>query len=270
MTHPRRNAREGPHHALPWRFDSDCVPIRPARGIAESHNHANVMATDEPGKLSSECRSESRVSFASVRELRLFWPWKPRAQPLTAVRAHPSCTSQVSRHNSEYPSAIISNRAEVHGCQTLSCSSWTTSRTWCRASRTCCASTTASSAPRGPAKACRSCRAKTVHVVMTDQRMPEMTGVEFLKHVCATPSRDDPPAVHRLRRHQRGHRRHQPGQRLPLHHQAVGARRAQGDPPAGGRALRPAGRAQAAAARAAGEERGAGSGQRRSCARPTS
>ena len=63
-----------------------------------------------------------------------------------------------------------------------------------------------------------------VHIVMSDQRMPEMTGVEFLQQLRSHASRYRPPAVHRLRRHQGRHRRHQPGPRLSLHHQALGRR----------------------------------------------
>ena len=58
-------------------------------------------------------------------------------------------------------------------------------------------------------------RKHTVHVVSADQRMPDMTGVEFCR--CARSSNLGAAPVHELRRHQSGNRRHQPGARLPLH-----------------------------------------------------
>ncbi len=45
------------------------------------------------------------------------------------------------------------------------------------------ASTTASWLPPAPPRACSILETEEVHVVMTDQRMPAMTGVEFLKHI---------------------------------------------------------------------------------------
>ena len=62
-----------------------------------------------------------------------------------------------------------------------------------------------------------------VDVVMTDQRMPEMSGVEFLSKSARATSRRDPAAVYRLCRHPRGDRRDQSGQCLSLYHQAVGS-----------------------------------------------
>ena len=87
---------------------------------------------------------------------------------------------------------------------------------------------------RGPAN-----RPRTIHVVMSDQRMPGMTGRRGPPPRQAAPPRGDPAAVHRLRRHQGGHRRDQPGERLPLHHQALGPRGAPGGRPPGRRAARP-------------------------------
>ena len=52
---------------------------------------------------------------------------------------------------------------------------------------------------------------RDVHVVMSDQRMPGMTGVEVLHHAKADPPRGHPAPLHRLRRHQGRHRRDQPG-----------------------------------------------------------
>ena len=78
-------------------------------------------------------------------------------------------------------------------------------------------------AVRGPGVAPR-----TIHVVMSDQRMPGHDGRRGPAPRQAAPPRGDPADVHRLRRHQGRRRRDQPGERLPLHHQALGPRRAPG------------------------------------------
>ena len=102
-----------------------------------------------------------------------------------------------------------------------------------------------------------------VELILTDQRMPGMSGDQFLREARRAQARHDPHALHRLCRHPGGHQRRQRRAHLPLHPQAVGHGRARGDHPPGGRAVRPAGRASAADHRAAGGQRPAGAGQRR-------
>ena len=109
-----------------------------------------------------------------------------------------------------------------------------------------------------------------VHLILSDQRMPGMSGDVFLAPGPAAQARRDPDALHRLRRHPGGHQRGQRRAHLPLHPQALGRRRARGDHPPGGRAVRAAGRAQAADRRAPGGQRPADAGQRGAGPRPAS
>ena len=83
-------------------------------------------------------------------------------------------------------------------------------------------------------------------MVVTDQRMPKMTGVELLREVRAKHARDGrhhPDRVHRRRRADRGD---QPRPGLPLHHEAVGREGSPRRPAVRDRALPPAAREQAA------------------------
>ena len=68
-------------------------------------------------------------------------------------------------------------------------------------------------------------RGDTVAVLVADQRMPEMTGTEFLRGSQGlVPRRQDGPAD-RLRRHRGGHHRHQRHRARPLSAEAVGSAR---------------------------------------------
>ena len=112
---------------------------------------------------------------------------------------------------------------------------------------------------RGGARSCNP--SEDIHVVMSDQRMPGMTGVEVLRHARAAQARGHPPALHGLRRHQGGRRRDQSGERLPLHLQALGPRRTPGGRPSGGRTARPDRRKVATPERAEGDESATRRGQ---------
>ena len=69
-----------------------------------------------------------------------------------------------------------------------------------------------------------------VHIVMSDQRMPQITGVELLTKVKVAVSSGDSHAVHGLRRSGIDHRGDQPGAHLSVHEKAVAARGA-AEPP---------------------------------------
>ena len=72
--------------------------------------------------------------------------------------------------------------------------------------------------------ASRSSSREDVHLILSDQRMPGMSGDVFLSHARQRPARRDPDALHRLRRHPGRHQRRQRRAHLPLHPQALGRR----------------------------------------------
>ncbi len=107
-------------------------------------------------------------------------------------------------------------------------------------STTCSGSTTGSSPARGGRRRSAILDAPgPIHVIMSDQRMPGMTGVEVLRHA----KRIRPDATRLLFTAYADIRAVidaiNQGQRLPLHHQALGPGRAAGGRPAGRRAARP-------------------------------
>ena len=73
-----------------------------------------------------------------------------------------------------------------------------------------------------------------IEVLMTDQRMPEMTGVELVKTVQETLSRCHSHPVHRLCRYQGCHSVRQSGRPVSVYHQAMGSGRPGGSLAAGG------------------------------------
>ena len=109
-----------------------------------------------------------------------------------------------------------------------------------------------------------------VHLILSDQRMPGHVGRRLPEPGPPDPARRHPHALHGLRRHpgrdQRGQRR----AHLPLHPQALGCRRARGDHPPGGRAVRAPGRAETADRRAAGRPTPSSCRPTRSWPRPAS
>ena len=88
-----------------------------------------------------------------------------------------------------------------------------------------------------------------VAVIVTDQRMPKMTGLEFLKAARARAARRGRHHPDRVHRRRRADRVDQPRARLSLHHQAVGRQGSEGRAHAGDRALPPAARERAARSR---------------------
>ena len=66
-------------------------------------------------------------------------------------------------------------------------------------------------------------RNAAVALFLVDARMPQMSGTEFLVQARAVLPGRAQGAPHRLRRHRRGHRRHQPRPARPLPHEAVGS-----------------------------------------------
>ena len=68
-------------------------------------------------------------------------------------------------------------------------------------------------------------RDESVALLVADQRMPRMNGVEFLEKARELVPRRQAGPAHRLRRHPGGHRRHQPGGARPLPDEAVGPAR---------------------------------------------
>ena len=68
-------------------------------------------------------------------------------------------------------------------------------------------------------------RGEPVALLLADQRMPQMTGVEFMAEARALAPRRAPRAAHRLRRLAGRDRRHQPRRPRPLPHEAVGPAR---------------------------------------------
>ena len=79
-----------------------------------------------------------------------------------------------------------------------------------------------------------------VHIVMSDQRMPQITGVELLDQGQGSASAGDPDAVHGVRRPGIDHRGDQPGAHLPVHEEALAARGAARGGAAGRGRVRPA------------------------------
>ena len=61
-----------------------------------------------------------------------------------------------------------------------------------------------------------------VELILSDQRMPGMSGDLLLREARRAQARRDPHALHRLCRHPGGHQRRQRRAHLPLHPQAVG------------------------------------------------
>ena len=130
------------------------------------------------------------------------------------------------------------------------CSSSTTSRTtWTRSASTSARASRCCSAGSGE-EALALVKQHDVAVIVTDQRMPRMTGLELLK--AARELRPDAVGHHRdgLHRRRRAHRGHQPRPHLSLRHQALGLEGAARHPHPRHRAL-PAGAREPAPARAA-------------------
>ena len=79
-------------------------------------------------------------------------------------------------------------------------------------------------------------RDQPVALILSDHRMPEMTGIEFLERARADRPRRQAGAAHRLRRHRRGDQGDQRDRPRPLPDEAVGTARGAAVP----RARRPA------------------------------